>query len=106
MATVETTLQPTIKQIQAKAAIQEKEVAIHPILCSDAYDYLMKAGDRATHDKLITEGVSRETTGIDLFVLAQASLAHLETALNDKTGLPVLSSPESAVEKVLGILAD
>ena len=57
-----------------------------------------QSGDSETHDRLIAEAAERIAGDVDLFVLAQGSMARMEQRLSQLTGKPVLSSP------VLGIL--
>lgn len=48
---------------------------------------------------MIVETASRIAAQVEIFVLAQASMARMEAVLMEKTGKPVLSSPR------LGVLA-
>ena len=56
-----------------------------------------QSGDSDTHDRLIAEAAQKIANKVDMFVLAQGSMARMEQRLSELTGKPVLSSP------VLGI---
>ena len=56
----------------------------------------LKAGDGATHDRLVAEAVSR-LKGIDTLVLGQFSLARARSAIEAATGLAVVTTPEAAI---------
>ncbi|MBP7494920.1 MAG: hypothetical protein KA771_05440, partial [Spirochaetales bacterium] len=52
------------------------------------------------HDEKIRQTASRIAHTVDLFVLAQGSMAQMQEALHSLTGKPVLSSLRSGVESV------
>jgi len=104
VATIETTLNPTINQLRKKMAIAEKEIKIVPILCSDAYKALINDGDPEKHDLLLYKAIEEIIENVDAIVLAQASMARLLPKLIKFTNKPILTSPESAVEKVMSLL--
>ena len=65
-----------------------------------------QSGDGATHDRLIAEAAQRIADQVDMFVLAQGSMARMEQRLSELTGKPVLSSPVLGVKglrKFLGL---
>jgi Asp/Glu/hydantoin racemase len=99
MATVPTTLQPTIDLIQGKAKIIGKSVEIKPYLCEGAFDVLM-GGNRQQHDQMVLEGARRLAAKVDLIVLAQASMSRLAPTLSQEIGKEVLSSPRLAVNYI------
>ena len=97
MATVPTTLEPTINLLQAKAAEAGKAIEIIPSLSRGAFDALM-SGDRERHDQMLLEGARELAPQVDLIVLAQASMSRLAPALSQEVGKEVLGSPRLAVE--------
>lgn len=105
LATVPTTLDPTVDLIQEKANQLGKEVHLHKHLCQGAFETLM-SGDRAKHDQMVLDGARELASKVDLLVLAQASMARLAPMLSEATGLEVLSSPRLAVEYVKRALDD
>ena len=104
VATIETTLNPTINQLKKKMVKAGKEINIVPLLCSDAYKALINESDPKKHDLLLYKGIEKIIEDVDAIVLAQASMARLLPKLRKLTNKPILTSPESAVEKVIGLL--
>src|SRR5665648_31689 len=104
VATIETTLNPTINQLKKKMVKAGKEIKIVPVLCSDAYKALINEGNPEKHDLLLYKGIEKIIEDVDVIVLAQASMARLLPKLRKLTNKLILTSPESAVEKVLGLL--
>ncbi|OPY97634.1 arylsulfatase [Bradyrhizobium sacchari] len=60
-------------------------------------------GDRATHDRLIAEA-SRDLRDCDVIALAQFSIAATAPLVAEATGLAVVTTPDSAVEKLMRLL--
>ncbi len=103
LATVPTTLDPTIRLIRAKGAEINKEVETERLLCEGAFQILM-SGDRSKHDQMVMEVASSAAKGVDVFVLAQASMARLEEQIAQAVRKPVFSSPRLCVERVKAVL--
>jgi Asp/Glu/hydantoin racemase len=61
-------------------------------------------GDRVTHDRLVVEA-SRDLRDCDLIALAQYSMAPAAEQVAEATGRPVLTTPDSAVEKLKKMLS-
>ena len=97
MATVLTTLGPTVDLIRSKATAMNKEVQIERALVEGAFQILM-SGDRERHDSMVAEAAQKLSGKVDLIVLAQASMTRLVPSLGQKTGLRILSSPRLAIE--------
>ena len=53
-----------------------------------------KAGEEAESIEMIIETAAKIEHRSDVFVLAQASMARVEAKIRERTGKPVLSSPE------------
>ena len=60
-------------------------------------------GDRATHDRLIVEA-SKDLRDCDVIALAQFSIAATAPLVAEATGRPVVTTPDSAVEKLMRLL--
>ena len=60
-------------------------------------------GDRATHDRLVVEA-SKDLRDCDLIALAQYSMAPAAALVGAASGRPVLTTPDSAVEKLKRLL--
>ena len=103
MATVLTTLGPTVDLIRSKATAMKKELQIEPALVEGAFQILM-SGDRERHDRMVAEAAQRLATKVDIIVLAQASMTRLVPSLAQKTGLRILSSPRLAIEYTAKVL--
>jgi Asp/Glu/Hydantoin racemase len=61
-------------------------------------------GDRAEHNRLVTEA-SKDLRDCDLIALAQYSMAPTAALVAEATGRPVLTTPDSAVLKLKGMLS-
>ena len=61
-------------------------------------------GERAEHDRLVAEA-SRELRDCDLIALAQYSMAPAAALVAEASGRPVLTTPDSAVQKLMELLA-
>lgn len=97
LATLRTTLDPTSALLREKAAEAGRRVELVECLCEDAFPAVL-AGDTATHDRLLQQALAQDLKGVDVIVLAQASMARVLTTLAaDVVHAPVLSSPELAV---------
>jgi Asp/Glu/hydantoin racemase len=60
-------------------------------------------GDRVTHDRLIVEA-SKDLRGCDVIALAQFSIAATAPLVAEATGRPVVTTPDSAVDKLMTLL--
>jgi len=97
LATLRTTLDPTTALLREKAAHVGRRVELVECLCEDAFPAVL-AGDTATHDRILAQALVEDLKGVDLIVLAQASMARVLTTLAaDVVHAPVLSSPELAI---------
>ncbi len=97
LATLVTTLEPTVALVRDTAAAAGRPVEVTPLLCEGAFEAVI-AGDTATHDRMVLEGLSRLAAQVDVVVLAQASMARV--AASAECAVPVLSSPALAMERV------
>jgi aspartate/glutamate racemase len=66
----------------------------------------LNAGDVATHDKLVVEA-ARDLVkrGAKVIALAQYSMAHCKPLVEAACGVPVLTTTDSAIEKLKRLLA-
>lgn len=105
VATLTTTLQPTADLVRAVAAEQGKQVEIVEHLCEGAFGAVM-AGDGATHDRIVGDGLTQGLAGVEVIVLAQASMARVVAGLPaGAVSAPVLSSPELGMKRAREVLA-
>ncbi|HEY3600116.1 MAG TPA: aspartate/glutamate racemase family protein [Paraburkholderia sp.] len=98
VATVKTTLEPTVRLIRKKAAEQKREISVVERVAEEAFDALL-AGDTARHDEILKRTIVGLADEVDVVVLAQVSMARLVASLG-ATRVPVLSSPQSGVATV------
>jgi len=77
-------------------------IEIVPKLAEGALSALDR-GDRTTHDRLVAEA-SQDLRDCDIIALAQYSMAPAAALVADATGKPVLTTPDSAVEKLKKLL--
>jgi Asp/Glu/hydantoin racemase len=99
LATVPTTVPPTVALIEEKAAKSGKEIHILTSVAEGAFDKLM-SGDKETHNRMVLDKAKELAPKVDLLVLAQASMTTLAPMLAEATGLEVLTSPQLGVQSV------
>ena len=104
IATLATTLNPTVRLVEGKAAEASKTVTITTALAGDAYQRLM-AGDKDGHDETLLEALSKLVQQVDVVVLAQASMARVVAKLPADQQDNFLSSPLLGMERVKAALA-
>lgn len=103
VATVKTTLEPTVRLIRAKAAAAGKSIDVTEALAEGAFQALLD-GKSEVHDEIVRRTIESLEDKVDVIVLAQVSMARLVPALAGMK-VPVLSSPQSGVEAVRDALA-
>lgn len=103
MATVPTTLGPTVQLLNDHAGRLGKSIEVHESLSNSAFEKLM-SGKRDEHDEIVRQAARALAGDVDVIVLAQASMARLAPELKKETGLEVLSSPRLAVEYTKQVL--
>lgn len=97
LATLRTTLEPTVQLIHETAAQAGVACEVIEMLCTGAFEAVL-AGDGAKHDELVMAELRSLAGQVDAVVLAQASMARvLATMAQDDLPAPVLSSPELAI---------
>jgi Asp/Glu/hydantoin racemase len=105
IATLSTTLEPTTDLVKSRGALKNKEVSVKSILCEGAFE-AVTAGDAATHDKIVKEGLKKLMAEVDVIVLAQASMACVvEGMTEEEKSVPILSSPRLGMERAKQVLA-
>ncbi|GAB7523766.1 aspartate/glutamate racemase family protein [Paraburkholderia sp. 2C] len=102
VATVKTTLEPTVRLIRKKAAEQKREVTVVERVAEEAFEALL-AGNNERHDEILKRTIVGLAEEVDVVVLAQVSMARLVPSLGE-TRVPVLSSPKSGVKMLIDAL--
>ena len=97
VATVSSTVGPSVRLVQASAHAAKKSVEVKPVLVDGALAMLMR-GEREKHNELVLKAVEDAAKSSDVIVLAQGSMAALQDGLAH-VGKPVLVSPRLGVER-------
>ena len=71
--------------------------------CADGAMAVLGAGDGPGHDRMVGE-MARTLEDVDIILMAQFSTARARNLVEDLTGKPVLTSPDSAVHKMRRLL--
>ena len=104
VATLPSTLEPTVALIKSRAASAGKPVELSAQVVDGAFEAVI-SGDGAKHDALVGSALRDLGRKVDVIVLAQASMARVVDALPaDQKPVPILSSPRSAMEHLAGLL--
>jgi Asp/Glu/hydantoin racemase len=100
IATNKTTLGPTCRLLRSQAEKSGKEIQVETLLVECALQALL-SGDGAAHDRAVKAAVLEMSPGVDVVVLAQASMARVLAVIpEDERPGPVLSSPHLALESL------
>jgi len=105
VATVPTTVGPSVRLVEEMARQAGKDVEVETHLVKDAMMILIEKGDVETHNKMVLGEVEAAAETCDVVVLAQGSMTVLLPLLGH-IKKPVLSSPRLGVEymkEVLGL---
>jgi Asp/Glu/hydantoin racemase len=93
------------EELRAMAKERHRDVTIHTEVAVGALEAL-KAGDGDRHDLLVANAAVRLVGDVDAIILGQFSLARAHDRVALRTGIPVITTPRSAVEglraRVLG----
>jgi Asp/Glu/hydantoin racemase len=103
VATVPTTVGPSVRLVEQKAKELGKEIEIETHLVKDAMMILIEKGDVETHNKMVLGEVEAAAETCDVVVLAQGSMTVLLPLLGH-IQKPVLTSPRLGVERVKEVL--
>jgi aspartate/glutamate racemase len=102
LATVKTTLEPTVRLVMKKAKEKNKEITVVEQIAEGAFQALLE-GNGEKHDQILTDTITNLMEQVDVIVLAQVSMARLIPSLG-KVKIPILSSPRSGVELLKKLL--
>ena len=101
-ATLDTTLIPTIRQIESKAKLSKKSIQIKSALCKGAFSALQE-GRPEQHDEIVQKEIKNLLNNCDIVLLAQASMARASDIFADSE-IKILTSPLLGVGKVIEYL--
>jgi Asp/Glu/hydantoin racemase len=104
IATLPTTLNPTSDLVRRRAALAGKPIELTSRLCEGAFEALM-SGDAARHDAMVAAALRELAAGVDVILLAQASMARVVDGLPaaDRR-IPILASPPTAIDYLATVL--
>ncbi|MBL8209540.1 MAG: hypothetical protein JNK87_02455 [Bryobacterales bacterium] len=97
-ATLRTTLDPTLALLEQTAARAGRNVTFVPRLSDGAFQAVIE-GKTELHDNMVTEMLQQLMQEVDVVVCAQASMARVLPRI-DTSKVPVLTSPELALQRV------
>lgn len=103
VATLNTTLQPTLRLLKEVAERTGASPDFTPVLCEVAYRKLM-TGDKEGHDTELAKVLSDLVRSTDVVVLAQASMARVVATLPEHIRGHFLSSPRLGIDRVKQVL--
>lgn len=98
LATAESTVNPTMEKLQAEATLLNKQIVLSSICCPQALAAL-KEGDKEKHDALVLD-MAMQVSGSQGIVLAQASMAHMQDVVQQRTGLQTYASPRLCMQEI------
>lgn len=101
IATLPTTLGPTVALLRERAAIAGRDVDISEVLVEGAFE-AVASGNKKRHDELVGAAIAAHSKHVDSIVLAQASMASAAAAVT--VHVPVLTSPELGVKRAASTL--
>ena len=103
VATVPTTVGPSVRLVEQKAREMGKEIEIETHLVKDAMMILIEQGDVETHNKMVLGEVEAAAENCDVVVLAQGSMTVLLPLLGH-IQKPVLTSPRLGIQRMKEVL--
>jgi hypothetical protein len=92
-----------VAQLEAGAKARGVDIQVIHSIAEGAFA-LGNAGDAATHDRMVVEAAERIAGSVDVLCLAQVSMALARAAVQARIGIPVLTSPATAVARLKKLL--
>ena len=102
-ATLQSTMDPTCRLIEKKAAEAGKKITIERTLCPGAFDALI-SGNKDEHDRIVMEHVSQLAEKVEIIVFAQSTMARLLDKMDKDLAERILTSPERGVRQTREVL--
>ena len=104
LATLQTTLDPSVEVLWETSASNSREIEVVPCLCHGAFEAIL-SGDAGTHHRIVAQCLKDLAQQVELIVLAQASMAGVVEELPaEMKRVPILSSPELVIKQVAQVL--
>jgi Asp/Glu/hydantoin racemase len=101
IATLASTLRPTVDLLQQCALEADRHVSVRQVLVEGAFA-AAAGGDQAAHDRLVLDDLRALAAGpgsVEVVVLAQASMARVAEQLPPDDAVPILSSPRGGMQR-------
>lgn len=89
-------------EFEEMAAARKIDASFEPCLVEEAMTVL-RQGDTARHNELLAEAAP-DLAGCDAVMLAQFSTAQAKDAVAQVLGIPVLTAPDAAVERMKAVV--
>lgn len=102
LATFKPAITSMTEEFQTYARQEGVGIELHTYVCPEAFDELRK-GNADRHDALIVDS-ARKPTNSELLCFAQFSMTSAAQQASQVSGLPVLTTPDSAVMKLRSLL--
>ncbi len=102
LATLSTTVPSSERLLRIVAAEQKREVHVTTVLRPEAFEAI-KAGDAATHNRILLEEIAKLSDSVDSIVMAQLSMSALAPQLG-VTRVPVYNSGDTGFGRVRQML--
>lgn len=99
LATISSTLDPSVQLIEEKSRQRGKEIVLDPFFCERARQFLDE-GNPEGHDRILREEIEKALKKFDIVVLAQASMGRVLDTLHVEKRRSVLTSPALAIEHI------
>ena len=99
IATAISTVEPSSRLVESKAAAAGKSVKVDRCFVEGAYEFLLKTGDKQKHNEMVIAKIKEAAESHDVVVLAQGSMYHLIPLVKDVKAL-VLTSLETGVAQI------
>lgn len=103
LATLSTTLEPTMRLLKTKAEQMNQEIKTINGLAQGAYQALVD-GQPQKHDELLKNTALTIADKVECIVLAQGSMMRMQDELKRITGKPVLSSPLCCIDYIKTVI--
>lgn len=100
LATAETSLRPTLHQLEQLAQAKGVQYEARAKLCSDAFQAFL-SGNTDLHDVIVSHELAEMYDHCDVMVLAQVSMSSALERCQGKFQAKTLTCPRSGVEQVI-----
>lgn len=107
LASAPSAVKATVGLIEKAAQQGERELDIDSIYDMRAFHSMM-AGDMDAHDGVILEMAEKAKAEkrADVIVFAQGSIEHMQSRVEDITGLPVVTAPQLLIEDIKRVMGE